>query len=344
MSILRCLIPLISLSLALLPSVGAAFAGGLLGDAINIIAPGAGTALDDAHRQLKDAVPPYKAIEEGASRAVNETFVQAGAPALQELIARSRDDALRIGVQPIPDEIRQNLSGFIPDAIMNVARYRVQGGGDLTLQVNAIRYGEASAIVLDYVIVFKFENDALYNLSLWVHELTHVAQYQRWGIRDFAIRYLRSHGEVENEAYQAETRYGAWTAVRNQGQFSSGSPPNPAVFNRPVVPFGAAGMSSQCSSNAGICHVNGSAPVGTSCWCNTVVGQAMGSLVPDMNQIPSPTQSGLPSGFGMRVCGCWGPNPMPTAFEPRCTSNQVRVNLCPGFCAPGHPLYAYVCM
>jgi len=83
-----------------------AHAGGLLGDIINKVVPGAGTALDNAHRQIKDAIPPYKAVEEGASKVVNETVVQSSAPLLQELIARSRDDAIRNGVRPIPDLIR----------------------------------------------------------------------------------------------------------------------------------------------------------------------------------------------------------------------------------------------
>lgn len=321
-----------------------AIAGGLLGDAINLVAPGVGTALDDAHRQIKEAVPPYQAIEEGASHAVNESFVQAGAPALQELIARSRDDALQNGVQEIPEQIRQNLSGFIADDIMDVARYRVQGGGDLTLQVNAIRYGEAAAITLDYVIVFKEENDALYNPSLWAHELTHVSQYQSWGIHDFAVRYLRSYGDVENEAYQAETRYAAWTAVQNSSQFSStGTSDNEQIFNRPIAPFGGAGASNICSTVVGTCQLNGSAPVGTPCWCNTAAGPATGGIVPQVAAF-APPAGGLPSGFGMLVCGCWGPFPPQVASEPRCASGSVRLNTCPGFCAPGHPAYAYVCM
>jgi hypothetical protein len=98
-----------------------------------------GLPLDNAHREIKNAIPPYKAIEEGATHAVNEAFVQAGVPVLQELIARSRDDALRNGVDPIPPDIRSNLTGFIPENILNIVRYRVSGGGDLTLQVNAIR-------------------------------------------------------------------------------------------------------------------------------------------------------------------------------------------------------------
>ena len=218
--------------------MSSAQAGGLLGDIVNVVIPGAGTKLDDAHRQIKDAIPPYKAIEEGASKTVNETFVQAGAPLLQELIARSRDDALRAGVQPIPPDIRRNLAGFIPEQVLNTARYRVQGGGDLTLQVNSIRYGEAQAITLDYVIVFKEANDALYNPTLWAHELTHIGQYQRWGIRDFSIRYVRSYQTVESEAYEAETRYVAWAGLKNTQQWAStGNPINAAMVNRPVSSF-----------------------------------------------------------------------------------------------------------
>lgn len=52
---------------------------------------------------------------------------------------------------------------------------------------------------------------------------------------------------------------------------------------------------------------------------------------------------GFPSGYGMQVCGCWGPIPAPVANEPRCLSGRVRVNVCLGWCAPGQPQYAYVC-
>jgi hypothetical protein len=344
----------LGLLLLLAVTVPVANAGGLIGDLVNRVVPGAGTRLDDAHRNIKNAIPPYKAIEEGATHVVNESLVQTGAPALQELIARSRDDALRAGVQSIPSDIRRNLAGFISERILDIARYRVKGGGDLTLQVNAIRYGEAAAITLDYVIVFKEANDALYNPTLWTHELTHVDQYQRWGMRDFAIRYTRSYHSVEREAYEAETRYAAWAAVRNSQQWAStGNPITATVINRPVSPFPGNSHSSTCGTAIGRCQVNGSAPVGTPCWCNTPVGAATGSLVPTTvatgshgvpQMLPQTAASGFPPGFGMQVCGCWGPNPAQVAVEPRCASGRVRMNVCAGFCAPGHPLYAYVCM
>lgn len=186
------------------------FAGGSIGDAINIIAPGVGTALDEANRQIKDLVPGYEQVDQSLSNVANEALVEIAAPALQQLIARSRDDALASGVQAIPTNIRNDLAGFIPDHILDIARFRVGGGGDLTLQANAIRYVGAVAITLDYVIVFRDQDDALHDPVLWVHELTHVMQYQDWGMPDFARRYVRNYALVEKAAYDAQTRYMAW--------------------------------------------------------------------------------------------------------------------------------------
>lgn len=331
-------------SVILLLSGSIAEAGGLLGDIVNRVVPGAGTRLDDAHRQIKNAIPPYKALEEGASHAVNETFVQAGAPALIELIARSRDDALRQGVQPIPPDIRANLVGFIPENILNVVRFRVQGGGDLTLQVNSIRYGEAAAVALDYVVVFKEQNDALFNPTLWAHELTHIAQYQRWGIRDFAIRYLRSYQSVESEAYEAETRYAAWVATRNVAQSNStdGSV-SPSIMNRPASSFSSGAVSNICGTAAGMCALSGAAPAGTPCWCGTFAGPAVGSIIPGIQAQQISTPVGLPSNYVMTPCGCYGPMAPQTAPEPRCMSQFVRLNMCSAFCQGGGQAYGYTC-
>ena len=328
---------------ALLIVINPASGGGLFGDIVNQVVPGAGTALDDINRGIKDAVPGYKQIEEGASKTVNEALVQAAAPALQELIARSRDDALNQGVQPIPPDIRQNLSGYIPENILNAARYRVGGGGDLTLQVNAIRYGEAAAITLDYVIVFKEQNDALYNPVLWAHELTHVIQYQRWGLKDFSIRYVRSSDSVEKEAYDSEPRYIAWAAGRNSGNFASGQN-TPSNFNRPIQQFSNTQPSNMCGSSNGACQVNGYAPVGTPCWCNSNFGPAVGSLIPTQIVNSTWTQpSGFPPGFVTLQCGCWGPMPPMVAAEPQCMSGQVALAACPAFCGVGGQAYGYMC-
>ncbi len=63
------------------------------------------------------------------------------------------------------------------------------------------------------------------------------------------------------------------------------------------------------------------------------------------HQQSSSSQSAtFPSGHYMKGCGCWGPNPNPKEPEPRCASGWVVVNVCQGTaCAPGHPLYSYIC-
>lgn len=43
-----------------------------------------------------------KSMEERTTQVVNDILVQQGAPVLQVLIARSRDEAVRAGVLPIP--------------------------------------------------------------------------------------------------------------------------------------------------------------------------------------------------------------------------------------------------
>lgn len=294
-----------------------AVAGGVLGDLVDRLAPGVGTALDDVHRGIKDALPVYKTIEEGSTGLVREGFVQSGAPLLQELIARSRDDALSAGVQPVPPGIRENLAGYVSVELLDRVRFRVGGGGDLTLQVNAMRYGDAVAIALDDVIVFRQLDDALYNPSLWVHELAHVDQYQRWGLRDFSIRYLRDHAAIEQEAYDAQARYTAWVASRNaERQASLDQAEAAATLNPPVAAPGMPRRSNVCGTAFGACQVDGSASVGTPCWCNTLRGAVFGSLVPagsanvDTSVVPAspvPTLAGaLPSGWIMQGCGCWG--------------------------------------
>lgn len=342
---------LIFLSVLAFIITGDVRAGGFFGDVVNMACGqcGAGDALDKAHDEVKKTIPPYKDLEEGISHAVNEALVQSTAPLLQEAIARSRDDALKSGVSPVPEDIKNNLRGFIPDRILNIATYRVQGGGDLSLQVNSIRYGEAQAITLDYVIVFKSLNDALYNPTLWAHELTHVQQYQDWGLKDFSIRYVRNYRDVENPAYEQETRYIAWVGVRNSQQaVSTNGTPDPGTLNRPVSTFSNTNNSNMCGTFTGNCPVNGSAPVGTPCWCNTLQGPVSGALIPAgliSNPVPTPAPVpiGFPAGTGMQLCGCWGPNPPGIANEPKCASGQVRLSVCGGQCAPGHPPYGYVC-
>ncbi|MEE4464623.1 DUF4157 domain-containing protein, partial [Azotobacter chroococcum] len=272
--------------LALAMSMGAAAGGGEpSGEILDEAAPLEGIGLDELHRQIKALIPPSQTF--GGVAEINEALAQTGAPVLQEMIVHSRDEALRNGVQPMPPDIRRQLAGFLPERVLNAARYRVQGGDDFTLQWNLIRYGEAQAIALDHVVIFKETSDALYNPTLWVHELTHVDQYQRWGIQEFAIRYLRNYEAVEREAYEAETRYVAWAKLHNRQKLAAAGDPTAerplgdAAGDRALEPLPAKVASSTCGTAAATCRVTGSGPVGTPCWCNLPMGAAAGALVPD---------------------------------------------------------------
>jgi hypothetical protein len=72
--------------------------------------------------------------------------------------------------------------------------------------------------------------------------------------------------------------------------------------------------------------------------------QPSSSFAPQPSSAAQPQVSpGLPSGHRMTACACWGPNPVQPVAEPRCASGIVRVEICGGWCAPGHPVYAYSC-
>jgi hypothetical protein len=58
---------------------------------------------------------------------------------------------------------------------------------------------------------------------------------------------------------------------------------------------------------------------------------------------PSWQGAGFPPGWGMLPCACWGSQPALFAPEPRCQSQTVRVNPCPGMCPGGGIPYAYLC-
>ena len=75
----------------------------------------------------------------------------------------------------------------------------------------AMSYGDITAMTLGEVIVFRDETRAREDTKLWAHELTHVMQYERWGIEGFAERYLEDSEAVEQEARDNADRYVRWS-------------------------------------------------------------------------------------------------------------------------------------
>lgn len=129
---------------------------------------------------------------------------------LATLIRAGRESAIATGVKTVPPRIHTRLLGFFPDAILRKARYASGQADRIDLPGLAMTYGDIAAITLGEVILFRDGHDAAENAALWAHELTHVMQYERWGIDDFAARYARDSEAVEREARGNAERFATW--------------------------------------------------------------------------------------------------------------------------------------
>jgi uncharacterized protein DUF4157 len=230
--------------------------------------PEIGGAVGDSFEHLKREIPAQIA----------------GNP-LEGWIVASRNTSIN-GAQPIPWSIRQQLTGYINDATMNIAVFKIGDPGVLNLAGLTMQYGDVSAITLIDVIVFRSAADAYNNAALWAHELTHVAQYRDWGVHNFAISYVRNVSDVENPAYAIGNGFAQWSANNLRGA---------APQTVQQVPFAAGAL-----------------------------------------------QQGLPRGFVVQGCGCWGPT---TGFNPNsaCQSGGNQAVTCSSTCSGGGWQYAWVC-
>lgn len=197
-----------------------------------------------------------------------EGQAQAGAPIFEAWLNQSRNDAAS-GAMPIPAQVRQQLQGFYDEGILNRARFKIGDPGVFNLANLSIRYGDAAAVTLRDIIVFKSANDAYNNPILWAHELKHVQQFASWGVRDFAIRYLRSWNSVEHEAHAAED---AFINYRRQQAQQQPQYQQQVGFNQP----GMFPRASACFTNLGACPMAVSIPGGSPCYCPTYAGLVWG--------------------------------------------------------------------
>jgi uncharacterized protein DUF4157 len=133
---------------------------------------------------------------------------------LAELIDSARQQAIADGVRQVPTAVYRSLLGYFPAALLQKCRFATGRSHALTLPALAFSYGDATAITLGDVVLFKTDRVAETDLKVWAHELTHVMQYQRWGIEGFANRYVRDSRAVEQEAIDNANRFAAWLPRR----------------------------------------------------------------------------------------------------------------------------------
>lgn len=144
---------------------------------------------------------------------LRQTAAEHAGPWLERWIIASRDEALADGTAPVPPAMREMLLGFFPQSLLDRVRYRVGWGSRSTLQGYVFGVRDTKGITLGDVIVFRDAETAADPL-IWAHELAHVQQYDAWGLRGFAERYMRSFDELEGEAWRVHGRYKSW-AQRN---------------------------------------------------------------------------------------------------------------------------------
>jgi hypothetical protein len=147
-------------------------------------------------------------------RAIAPDLLDYAASVLSEMIDNARRQAIASGVRPVPPGVYRALLGYFPAELLRRARFAVGGAGKLSLPTLAFSYGHARAMTLGDVILFKTEQMAEADLKVWAHELTHVMQYQRWGIEGFAERYVRDSAALEREAIDNANRFTTWLPRR----------------------------------------------------------------------------------------------------------------------------------
>ena len=173
-------------------------------------------------------------VGNAAERLKNEIRGQVGGSALAIWLRQSRDTAVSTS-KPVPDDVREALSGYISKSVIDKAKFKIGDNGFFNAANNIFFLNDdVSAVTLIDVIVSKDEASAE-DISLWAHELAHVRQFMEWGERDFSMRYSRNWRDVEDEAYRVQRDYSEWV--------EDGRPPlgkqasNPRTFGSAVSSF-----------------------------------------------------------------------------------------------------------
>jgi hypothetical protein len=151
------------------------------------------------------------ALPARAQPAIPPSLLEHAARLLTALIQTTRETAIAGGVKPLPPQMHRALLGYFPDAILRKVRYAGGHADAIEVPGLALEYGHIDAITLGDVILFREERAARTDAKLWAHELTHVMQYERWGIDGFASHYLQDYDAVEREARDNADRFVAWS-------------------------------------------------------------------------------------------------------------------------------------
>ena len=146
--------------------------------------------------RIQHAIETFPAAVAGA---VRDVFNPAGA-GLAVAIRHARAQAQN-GATPIPDAIRSQLAGIVPDQVLNDVRWNSLDKNRIDLaNLTLLHNNGIAAVTVGNIIVFDRLEDAATNWYLWSHELFHTVQYANLGIEGFAHSYIISSSEIEGAA------------------------------------------------------------------------------------------------------------------------------------------------
>jgi len=198
-----------------------------------------------------------------------EPWVQVHGAAIAAWFQGSRETAIS-GSGAVPPQVRQALTGYISEDVLNHARYKVGDGGLFNAANDILKVNnDIAAVTVVDVIVFRNADDAVSNYKLWAHELKHVQQFMEWGVKDFGIRYARDYNSVEGQAREVENAYPVWAA-------SHPTVPGPGPGPGPG-PFPPPNYAQYCVTPFGTCTMSALGPKGVSCYCPSVSGPIWGT-------------------------------------------------------------------
>lgn len=136
---------------------------------------------------------------------------ETAAAALAAQIAEARQTAIAGGVRPIPSMISRSLLGYFPETLIRRCRHTVADAAPLRLPPFRLAYGNGASLTLSDVVIFRADRAAQSDLREWARALTHVMQFQRWGVADFARRWIDDRAAIEQEATANAARFLAWS-------------------------------------------------------------------------------------------------------------------------------------
>ncbi|MCX8531135.1 eCIS core domain-containing protein [Chryseobacterium luquanense] len=162
------------------------------------------------------AIPP---MLQNLPKDVGQTLLNPAAPILASAIRFSKGQAQNRGTQPIPQNIKQQLSKYFPQHILESTSWTTANGisidGMLKNWLN-----QEGAVTLDNVICFS-SVELTTNVELWAHELTHVLQYDQMGVETFAFVYSTNWNSLEGQANENASRIIQNINSYNQGNTQS---------------------------------------------------------------------------------------------------------------------------